>query len=121
MVRVPARTWWGLAVLLLPALLTSMDASVLFVAGPTLAEGLRLTPSQWLWAMDVYGLVMAGLLVLMGNLGDRFGRRRLLLIGAAAFGAASALLAFAPNATCSSLAVEYRLSGVQHSPRRHFR
>ncbi|MFC7623715.1 MFS transporter [Microlunatus sp. GCM10028923] len=96
--RATARTWWGLAALLLPALLTSMDVSILFLAGPTLAESLRMSPTQWLWTMDIYGLVMAGLLITMGNLGDRFGRRRLLIIGAAIFGAASLLLALAPNA-----------------------
>lgn len=96
--RATARTWAGLVVLLVPAVLTSMDISVLFVAGPTITRDLRLTPTQWLWAMDLYGFVMAGLLIAMGSLGDRIGRRRLLLIGAAAFGVASALLAFAPTA-----------------------
>jgi DHA2 family multidrug resistance protein-like MFS transporter len=74
-----------------------MDISVLFVAGPTITEQLRLTPTQWLWAMDLYGFVMAGLLITMGSLGDRFGRRRLLLIGGLIFGVASAMIAFAPT------------------------
>ncbi len=91
------RSWVGLLVLLVPALLTSMDLSVLFVAGPTITEQLRLTPTQWLWAMDLYGFVMAGLLITMGSLGDRFGRRRLLLIGGVAFGIASIMIAFAPT------------------------
>lgn len=84
--------------LLLPALLVSMDISVLFVAAPAITEALRPTSTQWLWAMDIYGFVMAGLLITMGALGDRIGRRRLLLIGAALFGTASVVLAYAPNA-----------------------
>ncbi|MFF5260365.1 MFS transporter [Actinomadura viridis] len=95
--RTPARAWWGLAVLLLPALLTSMDLAILFVAGPTIAEALDPTAAQWLWMMDVYGFVMAGLLITMGGLGDRVGRRRMLTAGALLFGAASALIAFAPS------------------------
>ncbi|MEU3310381.1 MFS transporter [Nocardiopsis sp. NPDC006832] len=95
--RATARTWAGLAVLLVPALLVAMDLSVLFVAAPAIAQDLQPTATQWLWMMDVYGFVLAGLLVTMGSLGDRVGRRKLLLAGALLFGAASALLAFAPN------------------------
>ncbi|WP_116245939.1 MFS transporter [Nocardiopsis sp. FIRDI 009] len=95
--RSAARAWAGLILLLIPALLVSMDISVLFVAAPAIAEDLDPTGSQWLWMMDVYGFVMAGLLVTMGSLGDRIGRRRLLLSGAALFGAASALVALAPS------------------------
>lgn len=95
--RASARTWCGLAVLLLPALLVSMDLSVLFVAGPAITETLAPTATQWLWMMDVYGFVLAGLLITMGSLGDRIGRRRLLLAGAALFGAASAVVAFASS------------------------
>ncbi|PSK84194.1 DHA2 family multidrug resistance protein-like MFS transporter [Murinocardiopsis flavida] len=93
--RATARTWCGLLVLLLPALLVSMDISVLFVAAPAITEALQPTSTQWLWAMDIYGFVMAALLITMGALGDRIGRRRLLLIGSVLFGAASAALAFA--------------------------
>lgn len=91
------RTWLGLAVLLLSALLTSMDISILFVAAPSIAEALDPTATQWLWSLDIYGFVMAGLLITMGSLGDRIGRKRLLLIGATLFGAASAVVAFAPT------------------------
>ncbi|WP_018654056.1 MFS transporter [Actinomadura flavalba] len=91
------RTHAALAVLLLPALLTSMDLSILFVASPTIAAELRPSATAWLWIMDVYGFVMAGLLITMGALGDRFGRRRMLLGGAALFGTASALLALADS------------------------
>ncbi|MEE2052644.1 MFS transporter [Nocardiopsis tropica] len=96
--RAAPRTWAGLVLLLIPALLVSMDISVLFVAAPAIAEALEPGATQWLWMMDVYGFVLAGLLVTMGSLGDRLGRRRLLLTGAVLFGAASALLAFAPSA-----------------------
>ncbi|MDA2803500.1 MFS transporter [Nocardiopsis suaedae] len=96
--RAGARAWAGLAVLLLPALLVSMDISVLFVAAPALAAAFDPTAAQWVWMMDVYGFVMASLLIAMGGLGDRIGRRRLLLAGGAAFGAASALVALAPTA-----------------------
>ncbi|MFE6303909.1 MFS transporter [Nocardiopsis sp. NPDC057823] len=93
-----ARALAGLAFLLIPALLVSMDLSILFVAAPAIAEDLAPTATQWLWMLDVYGFVLAGLLVAMGSLGDRIGRRRLLLAGAALFGAASALLALADSA-----------------------
>jgi DHA2 family multidrug resistance protein-like MFS transporter len=95
--RATARTWAGLVLLLIPALLVSMDISVLFVAAPAIAEALQPTSAQWLWMMDVYGFVLAGLLITMGSLGDRIGRRRLLLTGGVLFGAASALLALATS------------------------
>ena len=95
--RAGPRTWLGALLLLLPALLVSMDISVLFVAAPAVVEDLGPTGTQWLWMMDVYGFVLAGLLITMGALGDRIGRRRLLLVGALAFGSASALLAAAPT------------------------
>ncbi|PWV44341.1 MFS transporter [Nocardiopsis sp. L17-MgMaSL7] len=95
--RATGRTWLGLALLLIPALLVSMDLSVLFVAAPAISRDLDPTGTQWLWMMDVYGFVLAGLLLTMGALGDRIGRKRLLLGGAVAFGAASVLLALAPT------------------------
>lgn len=95
--RATPRTWAGLAVLLLAALLSSMDLSVLFVAGPAITSALRPTPTEWLWALDVYGFVMAGLLIAMGSLGDRIGRRKVLLIGAALFGLSSVVLAYASS------------------------
>ncbi|ASR36008.1 MFS transporter [Prauserella marina] len=96
--RASARQWSALAVLLLPALLTSMDISVLFVAAPAITEALEPSATQWLWMMDSYGFVMAGLLITMGSLGDRVGRRKVLLVGSVLFGAASALVAFASSA-----------------------
>ncbi|GAA4926840.1 DHA2 family multidrug resistance protein-like MFS transporter [Actinomycetospora succinea] len=87
----------ALAVLTLPALLVALDLSVLLVALPRLAEDLHADAAQQLWITDVYGFLVAGFLVTMGSLGDRIGRRHLLLIGAAAFGAASLAAAFAPT------------------------
>ena len=92
------REWIGLAVLVLPTLLISMDLTVLNLAVPQLSADLEPTSSQLLWIVDIYGFLIAGTLITMGNLGDRIGRRRLLLIGAAAFGVASVLAAFATSA-----------------------
>ncbi|WP_246025632.1 MFS transporter [Saccharopolyspora antimicrobica] len=88
----------GLAVLALPTLLLALDQSVLFLALPHLTEDLRPTGTQMLWIMDVYGFMMAGFLVTMGTLGDRIGRRKLLLIGAVLVGAASVTAAFSTSA-----------------------
>lgn len=96
--RAGKREWTGLAVLILPTLLLSIDVSVLHLAVPALSEDLRPSGTQLLWINDIYGFLIAGFLITMGTLGDRIGRRRLLLIGAAAFGAASVLAAYAPSA-----------------------
>jgi len=93
------REWLALAVLCLPILIASMDVSVLFFAVPFIARDLQPTATQQLWMFDVYGFVLAGLLMTMGSLGDRVGRRRLLLVGAVAFSAASLLAAYAQSAT----------------------
>lgn len=92
------REWIGLGVLALPCLIYSMDLNVLFLAMPQIQQDLRPTASQALWIVDIYGFLLAGLLVTMGTLGDRIGRRKLLLWGAAAFGAASVLAAFSTSA-----------------------
>src|SRR5829696_9105457 len=92
------REWIGLAVLALPCLLYSMDLTVLNLALPSLTEDLQPTSTQLLWIVDVYGFLVAGSLITMGTLGDRIGRRRLLLIGAASFGLASVLAAFSTSA-----------------------
>lgn len=96
--RASHREWVGLAVLALPCLLYSMDLTVLNLAVPQLSAHLRPTSSQLLWIVDIYGFLLAGLLLTMGTLGDRIGRRRLLLIGAAAFGIASTWAAFSNSA-----------------------
>ncbi|MYS49655.1 MFS transporter, partial [Streptomyces sp. SID6013] len=76
----------------------SIDLTVLSMAVPSLSADLAPSGTQLLWIIDIYGVFLAGLLVTMGSLGDRIGRRRLLLLGALAFGGASALAAFAWNA-----------------------
>lgn len=96
--RAGRREWLGLAILSLPALLVSMDLTVLHLAAPTISADLRPTAAQLLWIVDIYGFLIAGFLITMGTLGDRIGRRLLLLIGAAAFGVASVVAAFSPNA-----------------------
>lgn len=92
------REWAGLAVLALPTLLLGLDVTLLYLALPALAADLQASSTQALWIMDAYGFMIAGFLVTMGTLGDRIGRRRLLMIGASAFGAASVLAAFSPSA-----------------------
>ncbi|VXB00636.1 MFS transporter, DHA2 family, multidrug resistance protein [Microbacterium sp. 8M] len=96
--RVGARGWAALVVLMLPVLLVSVDNTVLSFALPEISTALRPSGIEQLWIIDAYPLVLAGLLVTMGTLGDRFGRRRLLLIGATGFALISALAAFAPTA-----------------------
>jgi MFS transporter, DHA2 family, multidrug resistance protein len=93
------REWLGLAVLALSALMLSVDISVLFLALPALSADLEPTATQLLWISDIYAFMLAGFLVTMGTLGDRIGRRRLLLIGAAAFGIASTVAAFSVSAS----------------------
>jgi MFS transporter, DHA2 family, multidrug resistance protein len=95
--RATGREWAGLAVLTLPTLLLSVDIFVLLLALPKIGEQLRASSAQQLWISDSYGFLLAGFLVTMGTLGDRIGRRRLLLIGATAFGAASVLAAYATS------------------------
>jgi MFS transporter, DHA2 family, multidrug resistance protein len=92
--RAGRREWIGLAVLALPCLLYSMDLTVLHLAVPQLSTQLRPSSAELLWIIDIYGFLVAGTLITMGTLGDRIGRRRLLLIGAAAFGVASVAAAF---------------------------
>ncbi|WOF21691.1 MFS transporter [Microbacterium betulae] len=92
------RAWAALAVLMLPVLLVSIDNTILNFALPAIAQELEPTSAQQLWIIDAYSLVLAGLLVTMGSLGDRFGRRRLLLTGAIGFTVVSVLAAFAPTA-----------------------
>ncbi|WP_159765664.1 MFS transporter [Streptomyces sp. HM190] len=93
--RAGPREWLGLAVLALPTLLLSIDVSVLHLAVPHISEALNPSAAQMLWIIDIYGFLIAGFLVTMGSLGDRVGRRKLLLTGAAAFGVASVAAAYA--------------------------
>lgn len=102
--RATRREWIGLAVIALPCILYAMDLTVLNLAVPSLTASLNPTAAQLLWIVDIYGFFVAGSLLTMGTLGDRIGRRKLLLIGAAAFGATSILAAFAPTAETLILA-----------------
>ena len=97
--RAGRRAWIGLAALMLPVLLVSIDNTVLSFAIPQLSQALSPSASQLLWIVDIYPLILAGLLVTMGTLGDRVGRRRLLLVGATGFGLVSVYAAFAGDAT----------------------
>jgi DHA2 family multidrug resistance protein-like MFS transporter len=108
--RAGREEWIGLAVIALPCLLYSMDLTVLYLAVPSLTEELEPTSSQLLWITDIYGFFLAGFLITMGTLGDRIGRRRLLLIGAAAFGVASLLAAF--SRSVEMLIVSRALLGI---------
>ncbi|MEX0153755.1 MFS transporter [Microbacterium sp. LMI1-1-1.1] len=102
--RAGAREWIALIVLTLAVTLLAVDGTVLALAVPALTEALSATSTQVLWIGDVYSLALAGLLVTMGNMADRIGRKRLLLIGAIGFGLSSALAAFALNAEMLILA-----------------
>src|SRR5690606_8421470 len=96
--RAGRKEWIGLLVLALPAMLLAMDMTVLYLAVPHLSADLNPSSSQLLWILDVYGFLVAGFLITMGNLGDRIGRRRLLMIGGAAFGIASIAAAYSTSA-----------------------
>lgn len=98
------RQWAGLALLSLPTALLGLDVTVLYLVLPTLAADLDPNATQVLWIMDAYGFFIAGFLITMGTLGDRIGRRRLLMIGITAFAAVSVFAAFAPNAGALILA-----------------
>lgn len=88
------KEWLGLVVIALPCMLYSMDLTVLNLAIPKLSEDLNPTGTQLLWIVDIYGFLLAGFLITMGSLGDKIGRRKLLMIGAVAFGLASLIAAF---------------------------
>jgi MFS transporter, DHA2 family, multidrug resistance protein len=104
------REWIGLCVLSIACLIYSMDLSVLFLAMPAIVADLDPSASELLWINDIYGFMVAGFLVTMGTLGDRIGRRRVLLIGAFAFGLASALAAF--SSTAQQLIIARALLGI---------
>jgi DHA2 family multidrug resistance protein-like MFS transporter len=108
--RAGRREWIGLSVLALACLLYVMDLTVLHLAVPSLSADLQPSSAQLLWIIDIYGFMVAGFLVTMGTLGDRIGRRRLLLIGATAFGATSVLAAF--STTPEMLILSRALLGI---------
>jgi MFS transporter, DHA2 family, multidrug resistance protein len=96
--RAGRKEWIGLAVIALACVLYVMDLTILHLAVPAISADLKPSSSQLLWIIDIYGFLVAGSLITMGTLGDRIGRRRLLMIGAAAFGVASVLAAFSTSA-----------------------
>ena len=108
--RATRREWIGLAVIALACLLYAMDLTVLTLAVPAISADLRPSSTEMLWIVDIYGFLVAGFLITMGTLGDRIGRRRLLLIGAAAFGVMSVIAAF--STSVEMLIVSRALLGV---------
>ena len=108
--RATRREWVALAVIALPCLVYAMDLTVLNLALPAISADLRPSASELLWIIDIYGFMVAGLLITMGTLGDKLGRRRLLLIGAAAFAAAS--VAAALSTTAHALIATRALLGI---------
>ncbi len=97
-VKAGRKEWIALAVIALPCLVYAMDLTVLNVALPSLSADLKPTSTQLLWIVDIYGFLAAGMLIIMGTLGDRMGRRRVLLFGGAAFAIASILAACSRSA-----------------------
>jgi DHA2 family multidrug resistance protein-like MFS transporter len=95
--RATRREWIGLGVIALPALVYAMDLTVLTLALPSISADLHPSSTELLWIVDIYGFMVAGFLITMGTLGDRIGLRRLLLTGAAAFGASSVVAAFSSS------------------------
>lgn len=95
--RAGRREWFALAVLAVPTFLVTMDFSVLYLAVPHLTAALAPSGIEQLWIIDIYGFVIAGSLVTMGAIGDRIGRKKLMMIGAVVFGAASVLAAFSTS------------------------
>jgi MFS transporter, DHA2 family, multidrug resistance protein len=91
------REWLGLAIIALPCMVYAMDLTVLTLAVPSLSADLSPTSTELLWIVDIYGFLVAGFLITMGTLGDRIGRRRLLLIGGGAFAVASVVAAFSSS------------------------
>src|SRR3712207_6428503 len=92
------KEWIGLGVIALACVLYVMDLTILHLAVPSISRDFQPTSTQLLWIIDIYGFMVAGSLITMGSLGDRIGRRRLLMTGAAAFGVASVLAAFSTSA-----------------------
>ncbi len=108
--RATRREWVALGVIALPCLVYAMDLTVLNLALPAISADLRPTAAQLLWIIDIYGFMVAGFLITMGTLGDKLGRRRMLLIGAAAFAAAS--VAAALSTTAEALIATRALLGI---------
>lgn len=99
-----AKEWWGLVVLGMPTFLVSIDVSILHLALPHIAKDLNPTNAQTLWIVDSYGFMLAAFLITMGVIGDRIGRRRLLLVGGVLFALTSVAASLAPNSEILILA-----------------
>lgn len=95
--RAGRKEWIGLILLVLPGMLVSMDMSVLYMALPWLGADLRPSSTEMLWIIDIYGFLLAGLLITMGTLGDRIGRRRVLMAGAVLFAIGSLAAAYSTS------------------------
>src|SRR3989338_4251245 len=104
------REWVGLGVLALACILYVMDLTVLHLAVPTISNILKPTSAQLLWIIDIYGFMVAGFLITMGTLGDRIGRRKLLMLGSSVFGLFSIMAAF--SKTPEMLIVSGALLGI---------
>ncbi|SFT36992.1 MFS transporter, DHA2 family, multidrug resistance protein [Actinopolyspora lacussalsi subsp. righensis] len=96
--RAGPKEWAGLAILALPTVLLGLDVTVLYLALPALSLDLQPSSTEALWIMDAYGFLIAGFLITMGTLGDRIGRRKLLMIGATAFALSSVVAAYSVSA-----------------------
>lgn len=92
------KEWLGLAVLGMTSLVVAIDLFVMLLALPKISQDLHTSGPQFLWITDIYGFLLAGFLITMGTLGDHLGRRKVLLLGSAAFGATSLLVAFSQSA-----------------------
>ncbi|SMD25888.1 MFS transporter [Kibdelosporangium aridum] len=102
--RAGPKEWIGLAVVTAASMLIAMDNTVLFLSLPHITADLDASAPQMLWIQDIYGFLVAGLLITMGTVGDRIGRKRLLMVGAAVFGAASLMAAYSTSAEMLILA-----------------
>ncbi|WP_281037357.1 MULTISPECIES: MFS transporter [unclassified Rhizobium] len=91
------KAWLGLMAVLPLVLLVAMDGSILYLAMPHVTSALTPTADQALWILDIYGFVVGSLLIAFGNIGDRYGRLRLIMVGAVIFGAGSLSAAYSQS------------------------
>ncbi|WP_136605411.1 MFS transporter [Paenibacillus dokdonensis] len=111
--RAGRKEWIALSILCLPLMFASMDVAVLFFAAPAIAADLKPNATQQLWIFDVYGFILAGMLLTMGAIGDRIGRKRLLIIGTVGFALSSLFAAYAQSA--ESLIIARGILGIAGS------
>lgn len=108
--RAGRKEWLGLAVLALPTLLVSMDLTAMFLVIPSISSELKPSSAELLWISDIYGFLEASMLITMGTLGDRIGRRKLIMIGGAAFAIASFAAAY--SQTVGQLIIARGILGI---------